>query len=42
MDVIDEKFLQRAGFSNTLPIDYFPKAVVLRGGEKATVWVHIY
>ncbi len=40
MDFIDENVLKRAGFSNTLPKDYLCKAVILRDGRDATVWIH--
>lgn len=40
MNFIDEKVLERAGFSNTSPKDYLRKAVILRDGRDATVWVH--
>ena len=40
MNFIDEKVLERAGFSNTSPKDYLRKVVILRDGRDATVWVH--
>jgi len=40
MEFINENVLEKSGFSNTLPKDYSRKAVVLRDGRDATVWVH--
>ena len=40
MDFIDENVLEKVGFSNTSPKDYFRKSVILRDGRDASVWVH--
>ncbi|MBI4681379.1 MAG: class I SAM-dependent methyltransferase [Nitrospirae bacterium] len=40
MKFIDEKVLERVGFSNTLPKDYLHKEVILRDGRDAILWVH--
>jgi len=40
MDFIDENVLEIAGFNNTSPMDYSRKAVILRDGRHANVWVH--
>ncbi len=37
---MDKEFLARVGFSHYNAEDFEPKDIVLRGGEKAVLWVH--
>lgn len=37
---MDKEFLARVGFSHYNAEDFAPKDIVLRGGEKAILWVH--
>jgi len=40
MKFIDESILEMVGFNDTSPEDYLSKAVTLRDGREAVVWVH--
>lgn len=40
MKFIDKDVLEKAGFGNTSPKDYSYKAIILRDGRDAVVWVH--
>lgn len=40
MKLIEKEILERVGFGNVSPKDYFSKKGVLRDGREATIWVH--